>query len=198
MFNQDIKALFGYLILLGAIIGVVLSFVAAHYYLAILFVVGGLLVWMIYVNVARVRIHRQTGAILIIFGVLLATGVFLAFGIQQDMWGGYRLKPEGAILSLVLLLFGVMPGLILTYFHKPPIPIRPPEAAEPPETEAPRSAPTAPSAPPEFPELSPEQYAEWAEHGLPEGYEYYDPELLAAYYGGEYEEEDEEENSENQ
>ncbi|MFQ6615609.1 MAG: hypothetical protein ACE5HZ_02410 [Fidelibacterota bacterium] len=194
MANQDIKALFGYLILLGAIIGVVLSFAATHFTLAVLFVVGGLLTWMIYVNVAQVLIHRQTGAILIIFGVLLASAVFLAFGIEQDMWGGYRLKPEGAILSFVLLLFGIMPGLIFYYYHKPTRPIQPPQARADQPSETPRTPP--PSSQPESPGVSPEEYAEWAEQTLPEGYEYYDPELLAAYYEGEYEEEEEEENNE--
>ncbi|MFQ6675199.1 MAG: hypothetical protein ACE5LH_02515 [Fidelibacterota bacterium] len=193
MSNQDFKAVFGYLILTAAVIGVVLSFVALRYYLAIIFVVSGLLVWMIYVNLVQVRIHRQTGAVLIIFGVLLASAVFMAFGLEQDMWGGYRLKPEGAILSVVILLFGIMPGLIFYYFHKPAAPVRPPEPGAAGPAEAPQVPSAAPSPPPEPPETAPpEEYAEWAEQALPEGYEYYDPEMLAAYYGEEYDEEEEE------
>lgn len=189
MANQDVKALFGYLILLSAIIGVVLSFAAVHFYLAILFVVGGLLVWMTYVNLARVPIHRQTGAILIIFGVLLASAVFMAFGIEQDIWGGYRLKPEGAILSLVILLFGIMPGLIFYYYHAPPGPPQPSQARTE-EPSGPSEEPPAPGDRPEGPQPPAPEYEEWLEEDLPEGYEYYDPDLLAAYYEGEYEEED--------
>ncbi|MFQ6674418.1 MAG: hypothetical protein ACE5GH_06510 [Fidelibacterota bacterium] len=197
MVNQDIKATFGYLILLAAVVGVVLAFMAASYFWAVIFIVVGLLLWMIFVNAAKVQIHRQTGAILIIFGVLLAFTIFMAFGVEQDIWGGYRLKPEGATLSLVILLVAVMPGLIFFYIHRP----APPEAGmrqpSTPTPGAPSETPTPAGAPPaELPPGQPYEYPGWAEGTLPEGYEYYDPETLAAYYEREEEEDEEEEEEE--
>ena len=189
MATQEIKATFGYLLLLAAVIAFIVAFLAASYYLAVLFILGGLLAWMIYLNIANVGLHRPIGAILIVFGVLLATAIFMAFGIEQDVWGGYRLKPEGATLSLIILFFAIMPGLVFYYFHKPGPPRSFPPKPPVPSPEEPTGAP--------FP--SPEsagagegyEYPEWAD------YEHYDPEAFAAYYEAEgYEEEDEEQEEE--
>jgi drug/metabolite transporter superfamily protein YnfA len=185
--TQDIKALFGYLILLAAVVGFIFSFTTENYLLATLFIIGGIVAWMIFINIANVRLHRPTGAILIIFGILLSFAIFMAFGIEQDMWGGYHIKSEGAILSLVVLFLSIMPGLIFYYFTRSRL-----EKLRP--TLPPQEAPSPP-APAEVPPPKPEEgykYPDW------EDYEYYyDPEALAAYYGGEeYEEEEEDEEEE--
>ncbi|MDP6967348.1 MAG: hypothetical protein QF551_08770 [Candidatus Marinimicrobia bacterium] len=192
MINQEIKAVFGYLLLLASVIGFSIAFAATNYHGAVLTIVGGLLFWMIYLNVASVEIHRPTGAILIIFGILLATAIFMAFGIEQDIWGGYRVKSDGAILSLLILFFGVMPGLIFFYFQRKPVVTEPlvPQAA------APRATAPEATSPVEAPVLETAEepaYQNW------EDYQYlYDPEMAEAYYEayGDYyesEEEDEEE-----
>lgn len=176
MISQEIKAVFGYLLLLASVIGFSIAFAATNYHGAVLTIVGGLLFWMIYLNVASVEIHRPTGAILIIFGVLLATAIFMAFGVEQDIWGGYRIKADGAILSLLILFFGVMPGLIFLYFQRKPVTtdLLVPQAAVPVAT-----VPEAPS-PVEAPEpqaVEEPAYQDW------EDYQYlYDPEMAEAYY----------------
>lgn len=170
------------MVLLAAVVAFVIAFSASSYLLAVLFIVGGLLVWMVYLNIAQVRIQRPTGAILIIFGVLLASAIFMAFGIEQDIWGGYRLKADGAVLSLVILFFAVMPGLVFYYFHKPTPsePLAPPQEPPVPEEKRPPEAPAG--------DIYEYEHPGWTE----EDYEYYDPEAWAAYYEGEeYEEEEE-------
>ena len=176
MISQEIKAVFGYLLLLASVIGFSIAFAATNYHGAVLTIVGGLLFWMIYLNVASVEIHRPTGAILVIFGVLLATAIFMAFGVEQDIWGGYRIKADGAILSLLILFFGVMPDLIFLYFQRKPVTtdLLVPQAAVTVAT-----VPEAPS-PVEAPEpqaVEEPAYQDW------EDYQYlYDPEMAEAYY----------------
>ncbi len=178
------------MILLGAVIGFAVAFASSSYFLAVLFIIGGLLTWMVYLNIARVRMDRPTGAILIIFGVLLASAIFMAFGIEQDMWGGFRLKAEGALLSLIILFFAVMPGLVFYYFHKPVTPQTAVPDRMPTEKSPLLETTRPPEPPPPTGEMYDYGYPEWTE----EDYEYYDPEAWAAYYEGEeYEEEEEEE-----
>lgn len=190
MVSQEIKVIFGYLLLIATVVGFFIAFAATSYLLAVLFIVGGLLTWMVYLNLANVKINRPTGAVLIIFGVLLASAIFMAFGIEQDMWGGYHIKPDGALLSLVILFFAVMPGLVFFYFHRP-APLR--QLPAQPPTPAPEPPTPSGIAPPEPPPSEVYEYPEWTE----EEYAYYSPEAWAAYYEGEeYEEEEEEEGEE--
>lgn len=160
----------GYLILFAAASGFFISFAMERFYTSILVISGGVLVWIIYVNVSGVKIRRAAGSILVIFGILLFTACFMAFGIEQDIWGGYLINSEGAVLSIIVLFFAVMPGLIFLYLTKPSGIEEPAvlTSAPPPNKEA-------------FPAFESEQYYE-----PPYGdYEYaYDPDL--------YEEDDEE------
>jgi len=185
MVSQEIKSVFGYFILLAAVIGFVIAFIATQYLVSVLFIIGGLLIWMIYLNIAEVKIFRPTGAILIIFGVLLSTAIFMAFGIEQDMWGGFRIKPDGATLSLIILFFAVMPGLVFYYFHKSAQPSQLPPQVPAPLTEVSREQ----AAPPEYLPNESYEHPEWTE----EDFEYYDPEAWAAYYEWMEEEEENEE-----
>lgn len=180
MTQNDLKNNFSFFILFLIVLAFVLSFLAENYIMAILFIVGGITFWMLYLNLAKVRIHRQTGAILIIFGVLLFSAVFMAYGVEQDIWGGYRLNSDGVILSLIILFFAVMPGLIFYYIRRPQPPTVPPPTALPSieKTSSPEVS------------LPSEKYPGF------EDYEYYyDPEMAAAYYE-DYEEEEEEEDEE--
>ena len=45
-----------------------------------------------------------------LFGVMLSVGIFLGFGISQNLWE-FEFKPEGSLLSLVILFFAVLTGL---------------------------------------------------------------------------------------
>ena len=42
---------------------------------------------------------------------MLSVGIFLGFGVTQNLWGGFEFKPEGSLLSLVILFFAILTGL---------------------------------------------------------------------------------------
>ena len=56
-------------------------------------------------------IPKQMGNMIMLFGVMLSVGIFLGFGVTQNLWGGFELKPEGSLLSLVILFFAILTGL---------------------------------------------------------------------------------------
>ena len=56
-------------------------------------------------------IPKQMGNMIILFGVMLSVGIFLGFGITQNLWGGFEFQPEGSLLSLVILFFAILTGL---------------------------------------------------------------------------------------
>ncbi len=167
----------GYLILFATAVGFFISFAMERFYASILLISGGVLVWIIYVNVSGVKIRRTAGSILVIFGICLFTACFMAFGIEQDMWGGYLVNSEGATLSIIVLFFAVMPGLIFLYMTKP---------------SGMESATSGTQSPPFYPPvetspaIEPEQYYEKSF----DDYEYaYDPDLYEEYYDEEDDEE---------
>lgn len=191
MIDQDTRTVFGYFILLLSTIAFGFAIGYEQYYLAALSIVGGLILWLAYINVAGVTLRNQLGSILILFGIMLSIPVFLLFAVEQDMWGGYHIKPDGATLAFVILFLTIAPGLILRYNSKRLSPMR--TAATTPQEQPPAPLPPAKPAPPEAP-ASP--YPGWPSGTYGEDYEYYyDPEMMAAYYG-DYEEEEEEEEEE--
>ena len=56
-------------------------------------------------------IPKQMGNMIMLFGVMLSVGIFLGFGITQNLWGGFEFEPEGSLLSLVILFFAILTGL---------------------------------------------------------------------------------------
>lgn len=173
MTQSELKSTFSYFILILIVLAYIFSFISENYVMAILFIVGGITIWMSYLNLSGVRAHRQTGAILIIFGILLFSSVFMAYGVEQDIWGGYRLNTDGVVLSLIILFFAVMPGLIFYYLRRPQAPAVSEPSATAPSTDATTSETISPSV--EYPELEDYEY-------------YYDPDMAAAYYEEEEEE----------
>lgn len=193
MIDQDTRTVFGYFILLLSVIAFGFAIGFAQYYLAALFVVGGLFLWLAYINVAGVALRGQLGSILILHGLLLAIPVFLLFAVEQDKWGGYHIKPDGATLTFVILFLTVAPGMIIRYNNKRsiPFPTSPTVPPKQPLTAPPTSDKPLPTGPPTA------SYPGWPGGTYGEDYEYYyDPEMMAAYYEDYEDEEDEEEEDE--
>ena len=46
------------------------------------------------------------------FGILLTIGIFIAFGVGRNMFGGYIFKTEGSLISLIILFFSVLTGML--------------------------------------------------------------------------------------
>ena len=56
---------------------------------------------------------KQTGNMTILFGVMLSLGIFAAFGVKRNMFGGYDFESNGLVFSVVVLFFSILTGLNL-------------------------------------------------------------------------------------
>tara|TARA_A100001011_G_C14195243_1_gene793168 strand:+ start:410 stop:1084 length:675 start_codon:yes stop_codon:yes gene_type:complete len=108
---NDMKSGFGYIIPAAGVVGFVIALLLGEFLASILITVLGILVWFLYMLVMESNIPKQMGNMIILFGVMLAIGIFLGFGITQNLWGGFEFEPEGSILSLVILFFAILTGL---------------------------------------------------------------------------------------
>ncbi len=135
---------------------------------------------------AGVALRGQLGSILILFGLMLSVPVFLLFAVEQDVWGGYHIKPDGATLALVILFLTIAPGMILRYNSKRLAPVSTTTIV--PQQRSPAPQPTVTATPAEAPSPPPPGWL-GGTYGEDYGY-YYDPEMMAAYYDN-YEEEEE-------
>jgi hypothetical protein len=90
----------------------VLSVIAENYMLGIFFAVAGILVWFLYLVLMDTATPDTMGNFIILFGVLLSAAVFMNFGWEQNMWGGFEFKPEGSVLALMVLFFSTLSGVL--------------------------------------------------------------------------------------
>jgi len=110
--NSDIKTGIGFLIPAGALVGFVLSMIAGNYLLGTLLAVTGILGWFIYMAVMETSPPTVTGNVIILFGFLLSLAVFLNYGWEQNMFGGFMFRTDGSILALIILLFSILLGVV--------------------------------------------------------------------------------------
>ncbi len=110
--NNDLKSGLGYIIPVGAIVGYVLAVIVENFNLAMILAVSGILLWFIYMLIMEIKPPQPFGNIIVLFGVLLAVSVFLATGLEQDIFGGYLLKTEGLIYAIMILFFTIMAGVL--------------------------------------------------------------------------------------
>lgn len=110
--SREIKSGIGYIIPAAALVGYAIALYTGLYLMSIVFAVIGILGWFLYLMVLEVDLPHSMGNLVILFAVLLAIGVFMAYGLEQDMFGGYVFRPEGAVFSLVLVMFGVLGGVL--------------------------------------------------------------------------------------
>ena len=108
---NDVKSGVGFIIPALGVVGFFTSLLLGEFLLSIIIAVMVILVWFLYMLVMESHIPREMGNMIILFGMMLSLGIFFGFGVMQNMWGGYDLKPEGAIFSLIILFFSVLTGL---------------------------------------------------------------------------------------
>ena len=108
---NDVKSGIGYLIPASGVVGFIIALLLGEFLVSILITVLGILVWFLYMLVMESTIPKQMGNMIMLFGIMLSVGIFLGFGITQNLWGGFEFKPEGSLLSLVILFFAVLTGL---------------------------------------------------------------------------------------
>ena len=109
---DSIKTGIGFLIPVGSLAGFIQSLLANDYITGIIFIIGGLMLWMLYILVVESTTPALMGNILIVFNVLLSLAVFLNYGLAQNIWGGYELKSDGSIIALLVLFFGCLIGMM--------------------------------------------------------------------------------------
>ena len=109
--NSNIKISVGLMIPLVAIIVFSVLIYAENNIAAIFAAIGGLLVWFLYSSVMDAEMPDVTGNIIILFGFLLSTAFFLNYGLTRNMFGGYEINLEGAVISSTLLFLIVLVGI---------------------------------------------------------------------------------------
>ena len=109
---DNIKTGIGFFIPVASLIGFVLSILSNNYFASIIFIVSGIMIWMLYILVVESNTPALMGNILILFVVLLSLAVFLNYGLSQNMFGGYELKADGSLIALLVLFFGGLIGMI--------------------------------------------------------------------------------------
>ena len=109
---DNIKTGIGFFIPVASLIGFVLSILSNNYFVSIIFIVSGMMIWMLYILVVESNTPALMGNILILFVVLLSLAVFLNYGLSQNMFGGYELKADGSLIALLVLFFGGLIGMI--------------------------------------------------------------------------------------
>ena len=116
---DNIKTGIGFFIPVASLVGFVLSVLSNNYFSSIIFIVSGMMIWMLYILVVESNTPALMGNILILFVVLLSLAVFLNYGLSQNMFGGYELKSDGSFIALLVLFFGgfiavcafILPGI---------------------------------------------------------------------------------------
>ena len=111
---NDIKSGLGYIIPSAGVVGFFISLVVGEPVMSIIIAIAGILVWFMYMLVMESRPPEpsQLGNLIIFFGVLLSLGVFLSFGVTQHLHGGYDFRVEGSLISLVILFFSILTGIL--------------------------------------------------------------------------------------
>ena len=109
---DNIKTGIGFIIPTASLLGFILSILSSDYFNSIIFIIAGMIVWMLYILVVESTTPALMGNILILFIVLLSLGVFLNYGLSQNMFGGYELKSDGSLIALLVLFFGGLIGMV--------------------------------------------------------------------------------------
>ena len=110
--NDNIKIGIGFILPASAIIGFFTSIFAGYFLLGVFIAIMGILSWFIYSAVMQANMPNVTGNIIIFFGFLLSSGVFLSFGMRRNMFGGYEFNPEGSVGAAILLFLIVLVGVL--------------------------------------------------------------------------------------
>ena len=112
--GHDIKSGIGYIIPAAGVIGFFASLLIGEPILSIIIAVAGILVWFTYMLIMESPLPApsQLGNLIIFFGVLLTLGIFMAFGVTQNIFGGFEFQTEGSLVSLIILFFSILTGML--------------------------------------------------------------------------------------
>ena len=108
---NDVKMGVGFIIPAAGVVGFFTSLFLGEYLVSIVISIIGILAWFLYMMIMDSGIPRQTGNMIILFGLLLSIGIFAGFGIKQNIFGGYDLDNNGSMFSLITLFFSILTGM---------------------------------------------------------------------------------------
>ena len=110
--NDNSKISVGLLIPAVSVVAFV-SMILSENYIAGLFVaISGLMVWFTYSAVMNTKMPDVTGNIVIVFGIMLSLAFFMNYGLLTSMFGGFEIKLEGVVGSVLILFFTVLMGVL--------------------------------------------------------------------------------------
>ena len=110
--NNNISVGVGFLIPVAAIVAFIFSVFSENFLAALFIAIAGVLAWFLYSVVMHSDMPSVTGNVIIVFGVLISLAVFLNYGWDRNMFGGYEFNIEGAAGAALLLFFNVLLGVL--------------------------------------------------------------------------------------
>jgi len=110
--NDNVKISVGLLIPAVSVVAFVATLFDQNYLGALFVAVSGLMVWFAYSAVVKAEMPDITGNIVMVFGGLLSLAFFLNYGLDTNMFGGFELKLEGVVGSVLILFFTVLMGVL--------------------------------------------------------------------------------------
>ena len=118
------------LIVAAVFITSILAMALGDFFITLITVSGGLIVWLLYLLAADLGPSQEADAAETTFGKtlskvvaglggILAISAFRSYGIEETMWGGYAFDLAGLALALAILWVTIMPLVILQLMSKP-------------------------------------------------------------------------------
>ena len=116
--NNNIRVGVGFLIPVAAIVAFVFFVFSENFLMGLFIAIAGILAWFLYSAVMQSDMPGVTGNVIIVFGFLISLAVFLNYGWDRNMFGGYEINIEGAAGAALLLFLNILLGVL---FKKSPV-----------------------------------------------------------------------------
>ena len=110
--NNNISIGVGFLIPIAAIVAFVFFIFSENFLMGLFIAIAGVLAWFLYSTVMQSEMPDVTGNIIIVFGFLISLAVFLNYGWDRNMFGGYEFNIEGAAGAALLLFLNILLGVL--------------------------------------------------------------------------------------
>ena len=121
------------LIVAAVFIASVLAMALGDFFITLITVSGGLLVWLLYLLAAGLGTSRDESGtettlgktlskVVAGLGGVLAVSAFITYGVEQTIWGGYAFNLAGLALALAVFWVTLMPLVVLQLLSKPGVP----------------------------------------------------------------------------
>jgi len=128
--SRDTRIFFSRLIIATVFALSILSAVMAHFFITLITVAGGMLLWLIYLLSANLgagegstdtegSLGRNLSKVLAGLGTILAISAFVTYGLEQTMWGSYVFNIQGLAAAMLILLVSIAPLAILQLSRTP-------------------------------------------------------------------------------